>query len=62
MCLYCLNKYEDAITWMDNAISIDPKYADSLGNKGRLNHDYINKWMFTNLFLIKLNVRLMKKI
>ncbi|CAD8185163.1 unnamed protein product [Paramecium octaurelia] len=33
-CLRMLDKYEDAITWFDKALAIDPKDVDSLYNKG----------------------------
>ncbi|CAD8215402.1 unnamed protein product [Paramecium octaurelia] len=43
-CLRKQNKYEDAITWVDKALAIDPKHVYSLNEKGeclRLLKEYI---------------------
>lgn len=44
-----LDKYEDAIVWLDKALAIDPKHVKSFSEKGRSLHSYINRCMFKDV-------------
>jgi tetratricopeptide (TPR) repeat protein len=40
-CLRGLNKYNEALPWLDKALTIDPNHGTSLGSKG-LDHNMIS--------------------
>lgn len=44
-----LEKDEDAITWFDKALAINPKQIKSLSEKGRFHNLYINRLMFKDV-------------